>query len=459
MTRQFAPVYCLFCLLLMVCVTATLHAQSANVLPNPGFEEGATGWSVGDGGSEVLAEAARTGKMGARISNDRTKLKGSNLSSAVFPVTECLNLTLTYWARSDDKGAAMYVMYLNESGKMVKDPAIKGGMPIITLKYDDNQWHEYTLSFTTPAVAKSFKLWAHTWSTAKVTVDFDDFVITGLPDDIKPVLPKPYVARKEDKVEPLDMNNLPKRKTPPVIVIKLDDLKMFRTTQHPKWNKVADYLDSKGVKGTMGILCETLANATPEYCQWIKSHHASGNWEFWFHGWDHKTHKDDDGKTYNEFNHRSYAEQKKRLDDSQKLCLEKLGFALTCFGPPGGVGNGSHDANTHKVMIDDPYMTAWLYPQPIDKLGKETDAAGKVTILDRVWAVNLEAAVGHPDFERFVRGYIKYLDRPYFVLQGHPVMWDDYRFEQFTRIIDFLIAENAQFVLPSEYAKTLKQQQ
>lgn len=454
--RKIACFSRVFSLLLILCLSCELHAQTANVLPNAGFEDGTTGWSIGDGGSEVIAEAARSGKLGARISNDRTKATGSNLSSAIFPVTEGQKVTLNFWARSDAKGGGLYMMYLNEAGKMVSDPAIKGGMPMAAMKYDDNQWHEYNLTATIPAVAKSFKLWAHTWSTAKVIIDFDDMTLTGLPDDIKPVIPAPYVAKKQEKIEPLDMTNLPKRKTPAVIVLKLDDLKMHRKTQHPRWTKVADYLDSKGVKGTMGILCESLADATPEYCQWIKSHQESGNWEFWFHGWDHKTHKDDDGKTYNEFNHRSYEEQKKRLDDSQKLCLEKLGFALTCFGPPGGVGNGSHDANTHKVMIDDPYMTTWLYPQPFDKLGKETNDAGKITILDRVWAVNLEAAVGRPDFERFVRGYIKNLDRPYFVLQGHPVMWDDYSFEQFTKIIDFLIEQKAVFVLPSQYTASLK---
>jgi peptidoglycan/xylan/chitin deacetylase (PgdA/CDA1 family) len=72
--------------------------------------------------------------------------------------------------------------------------------------------------------------------------------------------------------------------------------------------------------------------------------------------------------------------------------------------------------------------------------------------------VNLEGGVGAPDFERFVRGYIKNLDRPYFVLQGHPVMWDDHRFEQFTKIIDFLVEQKARFVLPSEYVAELREE-
>lgn len=429
-------------------------AQVANVLSNPGFEERDTAWRVGEGGSLVTTEAARTGKYGVRIINDRTKAKGSNASSARFPVTEGQQIALNFWARSDAKGAGVYLMYFGENGRMVQDPGVRGGLPVVGIAYDDVEWHEYSLAAAAPAVAHTVMIWCHTYSTAEVVVDLDDFVLTGFSADVEPVLPKPYVAPKA--LPPLDLNNIPQREEPPVIIIKLDDLKMHHGRPHPRWIRVADYLAGRGIKGTSGMLGSSLVEATPEYVQWIKSHRDSGGWEFWYHGWDHLTHTDDDGVTYNEHNHRSFDEQKRRLHDTQELCLEKLGFALTCFGPPGGVGNGIQDENTHRMMTEDPHMTAWLYPSLMDALGKGTMAQGKVTILDRVWDVNLEGSVGAADFDRFVRGYIKNLDRPYFVLQGHPMMWDDYRFEQFTKIIDFLVEQKAVFMLPSEYAASLK---
>lgn len=433
-----------------------LRAQDANVLPNPGFEDGATAWQVGEGDSVVTPEAARTGQQGLRISNDRTKAKGSNASSATFAVKAGQQLTLTFWARANDKGAGVYLMYVSDKGRMVNDPATKGGLPMTPMKYDDKEWHEYTIQATVPAIAQGVRIWAHTFSTSQCVIDLDDFQLTGLPADTAVTLPKPYVAPPKPK--PIDFANLPQRQTPAVIILKFDDLKLHGKQQHPRWTKVVDYLDGRGVKGTMGMLGESLTQPTPEYIQWVKAKHDSGKWEIWFHGWDHKTHAEADGDTYNEFNHRSLAEQQKRLADTQALCVEKLGFPLTCFGPPGGVGNGSQDENTHQMMIADPHMAAWLYPGPLDNLGQATVRQGKITILDRVWDVNLEGGVGAPDFERFVRGYIKNLDRPYFVLQGHPVMWDDHRFEQFTKIIDFLVDQKAQFVLPTAYAATLKAQ-
>lgn len=102
-------------------------------------------------------------------------------------------------------------------------------------------------------------------------------------------------------------------------------------------------------------------------------------------------------------------------------------------------------------------MKVWLYPTPIDAAGRKLEAAGKVVILDRVWDVNIERAVGLPDFNRFVAGYAKHPDREYFVIQGHPMMWGaPGRFGEFEQIVDFLITQRAVFVTPAEWAATLR---
>lgn len=96
-------------------------------------------------------------------------------------------------------------------------------------------------------------------------------------------------------------------------------------------------------------------------------------------------------------------------------------------------------------------MKAWLFPSAINEIGKALEAQGKVMILDRIWDVNLEKSVGNPDFNAFVTGYAKHPDREYFVLQGHPNPWNDAKFEEVTKIIDFLIAQKAVFMTPSEF--------
>ena len=250
--------------------------------------------------------------------------------------------------------------------------------------------------------------------------------------------------------------DLSARKKPPVIIIKIDDLRQIDGKVHGLWNKTLGYLKQRNVKCGVGVICQTLAEATPEYAGWIKQKQASGDVEFWFHGWDHATYKKDE-VPYNEFVGRTYEEQKKRFDDSQQLAQEKLGFEFATFGPPGGGGKGLFDSATVQVMSDVPGMKVWLYPQPLDKQGQELAAKGKVKILDRVWAVNLESKVGNPDFKAFINGYAKNPDREYFVLQGHPMSWGTAeKFAEFTKIIEFLIEQKAVFMTPSEYAATLK---
>lgn len=243
---------------------------------------------------------------------------------------------------------------------------------------------------------------------------------------------------------------------PPVMILKLDDVSVKTKEAKPnaRWVKVVDYVEQHGLVAGCGIVCNSLALDNDQYVDWLKAVNARGKVEFWFHGWDHQVHEED-GTKYNEFNHRAYDDQRQRFDKSLALAREKLGFALHTFGPGGGVGNGSFDATTAKVMADVPDMKVWLYPQPLDKVGKELVAGGKVTILDRVWAVNLEGAVGKPDLQKLKDGLAKNPGRPYYVLQGHPAMWDEARFAEFEKIIDYLKSLNVKFMTPSGYVDSL----
>lgn len=421
---------------------AGLHA---NPLPNSGFEEGDAHWAIRDDASQVVADAAHNGRLGLRVGKAEYYPSGASVFSPRFAVAAGQQITVTFRARATGSIGGVYVWPYDASGKLV------GSAPICPIQNSGGEWKEYSKAATMSEGATTVALWIHTYGGATGTIDLDDFALSGLAADAV-AIPQPPSRARSEAVANVAPDSIPSRKTPPVIVLKFDDVKqMPNGDAHARWKRLADYLETKRVKGGFGVLCETLSEATPRYVDWFAERRKAGFVEFWFHGYDHKTHEID-GERYNEFNKRSYEDQKARVARSQALAREKLGFAFTAFGPPGGVGSASLDDNTLRVMAEDPDIAVVMYPKPFDAIGREYDAAGKLTVLDRVWAVNLESAVGVPDFQRFLNGYAQNLDREYFVLQGHPAAWDDARFAQFERIVDFLVAQDAVFMAPTEYA-------
>ena len=248
------------------------------------------------------------------------------------------------------------------------------------------------------------------------------------------------------------------RKAPPYIILKLDDLSQKEGALLPDFKKMAALLEQRHIKGSFGVICvapwpgaQSLEESGSEYINWVKKLHDSGQIEFWFHGWDHAVHSEN-GEDYCEFSNRTYEDQKQRFDRAQKVALEKFGFTFQTFGQGGGAAKyPSFDDTTVKVFAEDPLIKIWLYPKLIDETGRKLEEGGKI-ILDRVGDVNLEKSVGEPDFNWFLEGYSKHPDREYFVLQGHPNTWDDAKFDQVFKIIDFLIEQKAVFMTPSEYA-------
>ncbi|MGI5868578.1 MAG: DUF2334 domain-containing protein [Kiritimatiellia bacterium] len=423
----------------------------ATPLPNPGFEDGTNHWSIADGHSRVLPEAARTGKNGIRVGKLEYCPSGASVFSSKFAVAPGQRITLSFWARSTAANCGAYLWFYDKNGKLV------GNAKGCGIKDSKGAWSDYSLETTTPDNAAEVGIWIHTYAGAGGEVDLDDFALGGLPADAA-ALPPPAPRARKQKAVNVKPEDIPARKQPPIIVLKLDDVKQVKGGDvHWRWKRIADYLEKRQIKGGFGVVCETLDDAAPKYTQWFADRRKLGFIEFWFHGYDHATHAVE-GVKFNEFNKRSYEEQKERTAKSQALAREKLGFAFTAFGPPGGVGSGSFDENTLRVMAEDPDIQVMMYPQPFNDIGREYDSTGKLKILDRVWAVNLESAVGVPDFQAFLNGYAANPDRDYFVLQGHPAAWDDARFAEFERIIDFLVSQKAVFMTPSELAPPTSRQ-
>lgn len=235
------------------------------------------------------------------------------------------------------------------------------------------------------------------------------------------------------------------RTAPPHVVLKLDDLVVHKGSGgvHPAWKRVAGLVRERKIKASIGIICNSLEGDNPRYFQWIKDQHAAGRIEFWCHGYDHRQWTED-GKTLQEFKGTSVEHQREAFQKSERLAKEKLGFPLAAFG----AGFNAIDENTVEALAAVPEITVWLY-------GNSNNPAGKV-VLDRVGRVNIEQPTFVPDVEKFIAGYNRYPKREYFVIQGHPTHWDDARFAQFVKIVDFLTEQGAVFTTPSEYAARLK---
>ena len=224
-----------------VLVAAAAGAQEqgpVNVLPNPGFEDGMDPWWINETASHITAQAAHTGAMGLRAGADRYVPTGAQVDCGRFPVTPGQELTVKFWARTKTGNGGVFLMFYDAANKTINDPALKasGGIPVCTVSQTDGQWHEYTLQAKAPQGATQVTIWVHTWGGSIGYIDVDDFTLTGLPADARP-LPAP--RRRKPEAAPATM---PERASPPIIILKLDDLSQRNGNVPDQWKKVADYL-------------------------------------------------------------------------------------------------------------------------------------------------------------------------------------------------------------------------
>jgi peptidoglycan/xylan/chitin deacetylase (PgdA/CDA1 family) len=441
-----------FTLLRLALLSGSAALAADTPLPNPGFEEGGALWSI-SGSAQLAPEAARSGKQGLRVGSAAYNTDGASATSARLPVAPGQEIALAFHVRSQAPCSGAYLWLYDAAGKVVSAP--KGCNTACWVSETNDTWTARSLKTVVPPGVASVAVWVHASPGVIGRADYDDFVLTGIAAGAAATPPPP--PRKAAAFKPrVDPASLPPRAKPAIIVIKLDDVKQVRGDVHAAWKRVDEVFEARGIKASYGVICETLEVAEPTYVNWIKTRHAAGRVEFWFHGWNHGPHLVD-GKPRNEFAGWPYDGMKALVDRSQKAALDKLGFAFRTFGPTGsGAPGPGLDAVAIQVLHDDPHLKVALYPMPLDDMGKKVASDGKMTILDRVWDVNLESLVGVPDCQRLIDGYAAHPDRPYFVLQGHPSAWGGERFNEFLRILDFLVSQKVVFMTPSECAAAIK---
>lgn len=221
------------------------------------------------------------------------------------------------------------------------------------------------------------------------------------------------------------------------IIIKLDDFQAKNNTCPSV--ATMDYLVNKNIKAGFGAIANLFdATAASKINTYLNAKDSIGNklFEVWNHGLDHVN---------PEFSGTTYEYQKDHLTQSTQLIYNFLGIQMHTIGTPFNAS----DANTNVVLSEDVNYKVFIFP---------TISPGSSTgILSLKNRVDMENGTGNPEYSYFVTNYNKYKSsyKDYMVLQGHPNLWSSSKLDQFKLIVDFLISEGCEFVLPYDYYKSL----
>lgn len=156
-------------------------APTATTLPlqNPGFEDGLVGWTaprVDGGKSRVIAEAARTGKLGLAVIDDDDQ-GGSELLSSPLPAIEGRRYRAHFWGKiTSGRGMAVCMVFYDRKGVAI-NAAKHGNEILIQLDPRFPDWRSYSFDGVAPASAATIGLRLHSINSARVTVHLDDFAI------------------------------------------------------------------------------------------------------------------------------------------------------------------------------------------------------------------------------------------------------------------------------------------
>ena len=147
------------------------HAQG---ILNGDFEQGLTDWSVRDdrGMSEARLEAARSGSLGLRITDEDTA-KGSSAESLPAEALAGATYEVSFWARTiSGSGEVQVAMrFFDEKRKSLQKKPRS-----ITVK-PAGEWEQFTIQSKAPEGSVAFVIWIHSLNADVVTMDLDDFTV------------------------------------------------------------------------------------------------------------------------------------------------------------------------------------------------------------------------------------------------------------------------------------------
>ncbi|MDZ7370355.1 MAG: DUF2334 domain-containing protein [candidate division KSB1 bacterium] len=221
-----------------------------------------------------------------------------------------------------------------------------------------------------------------------------------------------------------------------IVIFKADDLIWDRKTVLPAgWFRFIELIRSKKARAALGIIGNYLEKADTQFCRTVKDLTVGGTFEIFNHGFTHQI----GGSAWtnpdkpSEFYRTSEAEQLASLRKTQRLAREKLGLTLRAFGAPGN----AFDKTTVRVINKDPDILIWFFGDP---------ACSKL-VLKR--AGEIEYPTPNPSFTEFAKRYDA--SREMYVFQVHPHHWNEAQFQEFERILDFLVEKKVTFLTPTQY--------
>lgn len=211
-----------------------------------------------------------------------------------------------------------------------------------------------------------------------------------------------------------------------VIILKADDVLYSNAS-----TRYTDYIEKNNLKTSLGIVAKYLNSK--DYCEWLKSLSKKINYEIWNHGYTHALTENNTS----DFCGIPFDDQLSNLRNSQEIFNSRIGITCSTWGAPGNF----HDINTIRALSEDDNIDIWLYGNP----------KSEKFILHRFG--NIEFPTGYPDYNTFVKKYnennLHQLECLTFQL--HPNYWNEKYFEEFKKVIDFLITKDVIFMTPTEY--------
>jgi peptidoglycan/xylan/chitin deacetylase (PgdA/CDA1 family) len=226
----------------------------------------------------------------------------------------------------------------------------------------------------------------------------------------------------------------------PGIIIKLDDL--GSRNSHSTAESVIDLLVQRKIKAGLGVIAAQLdSTAGTAYGKYLAATNDKGEklFEIWNHGFNHSN-KNPPANNM-EFKGTGYDFQKEHLAKAQARVKQLLGITMRTFGSP----YNASDSVTNTVIKEQGDIKVFLFGS-----FKTDEIPGVKNYNNRV---EMEIITGQVNYDHFVADYQKYKNKykDNMVLQGHPNMWDASRIAEFNKILDFLIAQKCEFVLPYDY--------
>lgn len=228
-------------------------------------------------------------------------------------------------------------------------------------------------------------------------------------------------------------------------ILKADDFRNSKKSPSkavdPGYLKFIKLIDEKKIKAGLGIVGKDLENPTSEYVALLKKLDGTGRYELWNHGYDHISGvKDSKGNIlYAEFLKKPYNYQYTQLKKAQDILKKKVGVIGRSFGAPGN----KIDGTTPKAIKANSDIKVWLLNSKITPPSGVLGLSNKTNI---EWKI---ASARVPSFSKFKEEYSA--SKAYLLMQLHPAHYTDKAFAELEKIIDFLLANKVEFVLPYQY--------